>query len=49
MLVGIGLAVVGIWFFVFVLLLGLCRDAKAGDRAMEIAAVAFRPSPPAAH
>ena len=30
-------AVAGIWLLVVVLVLALCRDAKAGDEALEIA------------
>jgi hypothetical protein len=33
---------VGLWVFVFVLVLGLCRDAKAGDHALEVLS---RPQP----
>jgi hypothetical protein len=34
------LAAIGLWAFFCVLVVGLCRAAKAGDRAMDIARAA---------
>ncbi len=42
MLGAIVLAAIGVWVFVCVLALGMCREAKAGDRAMEIACGRYR-------
>jgi hypothetical protein len=36
------LAAIGVWVFVCVLALGICREAKAGDQAMEIACGRYR-------
>jgi hypothetical protein len=36
------LAAIGLWAFFCALVLGLCRAAKAGDRAMEIARGRYR-------
>jgi hypothetical protein len=36
------LAAIGLWVFVCVLALGMCREAKAGDQAMEIACGRYR-------
>jgi hypothetical protein len=36
------LAAIGLWVFVCVLALGICKEAKAGDEAMEIACGRYR-------
>jgi hypothetical protein len=36
------LAAIGLWVFVCALVVGLCRAAKAGDRAMDIARSRYR-------
>jgi hypothetical protein len=42
MLGAIVLAAIGLWVFVCVLALGICKVAKAGDQAMEIACGRYR-------
>jgi len=42
MLGAIVLAAIGVWVFVCVLALGICKEAKAGDQAMEIACGRYR-------
>ena len=39
------LAAIGLWVFFCVLALGICKEAKAGDQAMEIACGRYRNRP----